>query len=308
MAAWTEAQIPDLSGQTVLVTGANSGLGLNTTRALAAKGAHVLMACRDAEKAKAARQSLLDTQPDARLTLKPLDLSSLASVRALAADLKTEGVALSLLINNAGVMAVPHGHTRDGFETQMGTNHLGHFALTGLLLERLQPGARIVNVASMAHRWTPGINFDDLHWDRRHYRRWQAYGDSKLANLLFTFELHRWLVTRRRDALSVAAHPGYADTHLQFVAAEQKQSKFERWGMTLANAVLAQPAAMGALPSLYAATATGVLGGDYIGPGGFQQMRGHPTKVDCRKAAKSEALAQRLWTVSEAATGVRFGD
>lgn len=307
MARWTEAQIPDLSGQTILVTGANSGLGLNTTRALAAHGAHVLMACRNADKAKEARLSLLADQPDARLTIKPLDLGSLVSVRALAADLKSEGVTLSGLINNAGVMAVPHGHTRDGFEIQMGTNHLGHFALTGLLLDRLLPGARIVNVASMAHRWTPGINFDDLHWDHRRYRRWQAYGDSKLANLLFTFELHRWLVKNRRDALSVAAHPGYADTHLQFVAAEVKQSKVEHWGMTLANAVLAQPAAMGALPSLYAATAAGVVSGDYIGPGGFQQMRGYPAKVGCRKAAKSEALAQRLWAISEAATGVRFG-
>ena len=306
MARWTEAQMPDLGGHTLLVTGANSGLGLNTTRALAAHGAHVLMACRNAEKAEAVRAALLQAQPDARLTIKPLDLGSLASVRALAANLKAEGVKLSGLINNAGVMAVPHGLTQDGFETQMGTNHLGHFALTGLLLDRLLPGARIVNVASMAHRWTPGINFDDLHWKRRRYRRWQAYGDSKLANLLFTFELHRWLVRNRRDALAVAAHPGYADTHLQFVAAEVKQSRLERWGMTVANALLAQPAEMGALPSLYAATAAGVVGGDYIGPGGFQQMRGYPTKVGCRKDAKSEPLAQRLWAISEAETGVRF--
>ncbi len=306
MARWTEAQIPDLTGQTILVTGANSGLGLNTTRALAAHGAQVIMACRNAAKAEAAKQTLLQAQPDAKLIIKPLDLGSLASVRALVGELSFEGVKLSGLINNAGVMAVPHGHTQDGFEIQMGTNHLGHFALTGLLLDRLLPGARIVNVSSMAHRWTPGINFDDLHWDRRHYRRWQAYGDSKLANLLFTFELHRWLATHRRDALAVAAHPGYADTHLQFVAAEQKQSSVERWFMSMGNAVFAQPADRGALPSLYAATAAGVVSGDYIGPDGFQQMRGYPTKVGCRTAAKNVALAQRLWKVSEEATGVRF--
>lgn len=303
---WTEDQIPELSGQVAVVTGANSGLGLNTTRGLAKAGAKVIMACRNPQKAADAASEVRQSAPDADLEIRELDLSKLASVRSFAEGISKDNIKLDLLINNAGIMAVPYGKTAEGFEMQMGTNHLGHFALTGLLLDHLQTAARIVSVASMAHRWTPGINFDDLHWESRRYRRWQAYGDSKLANLLFSFELQRRLQSANSDVVVAAAHPGYAATHLQYVAAEQKQSKLEKWVMAAANAMVAQPAAMGALPSLYAATSEEVHSGDYIGPGGFQQMRGYPTKVGCRKEARSEALAQRLWTHSEQLTAVSY--
>lgn len=304
MAKWSETHMPQLDGRTALVTGANSGLGLDTARALAEHGARVVMACRSADKAAAAADRIRRSMPSAQLDIRALDLADLASVHALADGLGD--LRLDLLINNAGVMAVPYGRTQDGFERQMGTNHLGHFALTGLLLDRLADDGRIVNVASMAHRWTPGIDFEDLHWENRRYRRWQAYGDSKLANLLFSFELSRRLQAAGRQLRCIAAHPGYADTHLQYVAAEQKQSRAEKLLMGAANRIFAQPSHMGALPSLYAATADGIDSGDYIGPDGFQQMRGYPRKVGCRRAARSESRAARLWTLSEELTGVRY--
>ncbi len=305
---WTMQDIPDMTGKTAVITGANSGLGFNTARGLAGKGAKVIMACRTAAKAESARDDILREFPDADLEIRELDLSNLGSVRGFAQGLIDDGIQPDLLINNAGVMAVPYNKTADGFEMQMGTNHLGHFALTGLLLDHMAEGGRIVNVASMAHKWTPAIDFEDLNWERRKYRRWQAYGDSKLANLLFTFELNRRAAKAGKPVTVAAAHPGYAATHLQFVAAEQKKSRVEKIIMDFGNAVFAQPADMGALPSLYAATAGDVDSGDYIGPGGFQQMRGYPRKVGCRKQARSERLAQKLWTLSEDVTGVRYLD
>jgi len=304
MSKWTEADIPDLYGKTVLVTGANSGLGFNTSRALAAHGAHVIMACRTEAKAKAAMAAIRKDVQDAQLEFRPLDLASLDSVGTLAADITADRIQLDLLINNAGVMAVPQSKTADGFEMQIGTNHLGHFALTQQLLPQLQPEARIVSVASMAHRWTPGIKLDDLNWESRKYKRWQAYGDSKLANLLFTFEQQRRLAAAGSQMIAVAAHPGYSSTNLQYVAAEQKQSPVEKVVMKLSNGLFGQSAAMGALPSLYAATATDVNGGDYIGPGGFQQMRGHPKKCGSRNEARDADLAAGLWEKSVALTGV----
>lgn len=302
---WTMQDIPDMSGKLALITGANSGLGFNTTKGLAASGAKVIMACRTVAKAESARDKILSETPGADLEIRQLDLSDLGSVKSFAESIINDGLAPDLLINNAGVMAVPYGKTKDGFEMQIGTNHLGHFALTGLLINQLADGARIVNVASMAHRWTPGINLDDLNWEKRKYKRWQAYGDSKLSNLLFTFELVRRIKKAGKDISAVAAHPGYADTHLQYVAAEQKQSKLEKIVMDI-GALFAQPADMGSLPSLYAATMSDVDSGDYIGPGGFQQMRGYPKKVGCKSTARNEDTAGKLWNLSEQLTQVSY--
>lgn len=304
MSNWTEADIPNLTGKTAIVTGANSGLGFHTARALATAGAHVIMACRNETKANKALDAISTVSPDASVELATLDLASLASVREFANQMN--GRTLDLLINNAGVMAVPFAKTVDGFEMQFGTNHLGHFALTGLLLDQITDGGRVVCLASMAHRWTPAINFDDLGWEKRRYKRWQAYGDSKLANLTFMFELSRRVANAKRNIIVAGAHPGYASTNLQLVAAEQRKSIIERVVMKASNAVVGQPARMGALPSLYAATAAPVASGDYVGPGGIQQLRGHPVKVGCRKKARDPMIGQRLWVVSEQLTDVRY--
>ena len=303
---WTPADIPSLEGCTAVVTGANSGLGLHSTRGLAQAGATVIMACRNQEKAQQAADAIHRDIKDAKLEIASLDLSDLGSVKAFSSSLIKSSTMIDLLLNNAGVMAVPYSTTTDGFEMQIGTNHFGHFALTGLLLNQLRDRARIINVASMAHRWTPGIDFDDIDWKSRRYNRWQAYGDSKLANLLFTFELERRLRSAGSSIMVAAAHPGYSDTHLQYVAAEQKQSRLEKWVMAAANKLVAQPAEMGALPSLYAATAADIASGDYIGPDGFQQMRGYPKKVGCRKLARDPDIAAQLWTLSEQRTGITF--
>lgn len=303
---WTSADIGDLSKQCIVITGANSGLGLHCSKALAAAGADIVMACRNLDKGEAARAEVLEHAPGARVTLAALDLANLDSVRRFAAAQTDAGTPIDVLLNNAGVMAVPFGHTADGFEMQIGTNHFGHFALSAQLAPMLAGDARIVTLSSLAHRWTPGIDLDDIDWQQRRYRRWQAYGDSKLANLLFHFGLARRADKAGRGWTVTAAHPGYADTHLQFVAAEQKQSRLEGLLMGLGNRVLAQSGGMGALPSLYAATAPGLRSGDFIGPGGFQQMRGYPTPVGCRRVARDEALADRLWEISEELTDCRF--
>ncbi|MFP5305026.1 MAG: oxidoreductase, partial [Gammaproteobacteria bacterium] len=281
---WTAADIPPQHGRRFVVTGANSGLGLDTCIALAAAGATVIMACRNPEKAAAAAAELRRRVPSAQPEPMALDLADLASVRSFAAELSARYDRLDVLINNAGVMAIPLQRTRDGFEMQIGTNHFGHFALTGLLFGLLQAtaGARIVNVASLAHRWTRGLDLGDPGFERRRYNKWDAYGKSKLANLLFTFELDRRLRAAHSGVAAVAAHPGYAATNLQFVGPEQEGSALGRALMRFGNALFAQPASMGALPTLYAATAADVHGGDFIGPGGWQQMRGYPRKVGCR--------------------------
>lgn len=302
--AWTEHDIPNQQGKTILVTGANSGLGFHTSRALAAAGARVLMACRSADKAQAARAQILQQVPQADLQILSLDLASLASVKACTQLVLDSTDQLDTLINNAGIMAVPYAQTEDGFEMQIGTNHFGHFALTLGLLPLLNkaPAARVVSVSSMAHNWTPGLDFDDLDWTRRKYRRWQAYGDSKIANLYFSFELGRRLAGS--TVTVAAAHPGYSDTHLQYVAAERKNSTLERAVMWLGNTLFAQPADRGALPSMYAATAADVISGDYIGPDGFQQTRGYPRKVGSNRRSRKRDIAARLWEVSEQRTGL----
>jgi len=289
---WTPDAIGPQSGRTVLVTGANSGIGFETARVLAEKGAGVVLACRNPDKG---REALSRVTGDA--TLMALDLASLESVAAFAEAFAARFDALDLLVNNAGVMVPPFGRTADGFETQFGTNHLGHFALTARLLPMLKdrPGARIVTISSMAHRWGR-MDFGNLNAEKR-YRAWPAYGQSKLANLLFTYELERRLRAAGAGAIAVAAHPGWTATNLQG----------DGLFMRACNRVLAMEPLAGALPTLMAATDPDVRGGDYVGPDGPFGLRGAPTKVASTKASHDPEAARRLWEVSEALTGVRFG-
>jgi NAD(P)-dependent dehydrogenase (short-subunit alcohol dehydrogenase family) len=307
MAAWTTADIPPLTGRTTVVTGANSGLGFETALALARSGARVVLACRDRARGAAAIDRLVLEAPGADVELAGLDLADLASVRTFASDFSAGHDRLDLLVNNAGVMAIPRRETADGFEMQFGTNHLGHFALTGLLLDLLlaTAGSRVVTVSSMAALGSR-IRFDDLQ-GRRHYGKWSAYGQSKLANQQFTLELDRRLARLGSDVISVAAHPGYAATNLQMVAPQMEGSDLMERMSRLANVVFAQSAADGALPSLYAATSPAVGGGQFFGPDRLFGMRGHPKQVPFLKAATDTEAASRLWTVSEELTGVRFG-
>lgn len=296
MQKWTTANIPDLSGKLALVTGANSGLGYETTLALAAKNAEVIMACRNLEKGNAALTQIQNENPNAKLVLMQLDLGNLASVRSFADEVRSKYEYIDLLINNAGIMVPPYGKTVDGFETQFGVNHLGHFALTALLLDLVlaADNSRIVNVSSQAH--TMGkINFDDLQSEKR-YVSWLAYGQSKIANLYFTYELQRKLKAAGKSTISVAAHPGYAATNLQ------GNSGIFNW----MNSFMAQSQEMGALPSLYAATSPNVNGADFIGPHALGGWRGYPIKVKSNKLSYDEAIAARLWQVSEELTGINF--
>jgi len=303
---WTTADIPNLSGKTILVTGANSGLGYETALALAGKGAHVLLACRDQQKGRAADAQIRAAHPTATTTLMPLDLASLADIRRFAETVSAQHRRLDVLVNNAGVMALPYRRTADGFEMQFGTNHLGHFALTGLLLPRLleTPKARIVTVSSGFHRLGT-IRFDDPQWERG-YRKWPAYGQSKVANLLFTYELQRKLTAAKADTISVAAHPGYAATNLQAAGPRMEGSSFAERLSEIGNRLLAQSAAMGAMPQLYAAVAPDVRGGDYFGPSGIGEMWGAPRKVTSNGHSNDPAVARRLWALSEELTGVRY--
>jgi NAD(P)-dependent dehydrogenase (short-subunit alcohol dehydrogenase family) len=299
MPKWTTQAIPDLTGKRAIVTGANSGLGLCTALELARHGAAVVLACRSAERGERALATIRAAVPDADLTLGSLDLADLASVRAFA---ETHGSALDLLINNAGVMALPHRTTADGFELQFGTNHFGHFALTGRLLPGLleRPGARVVTLTSALHR-IGRIDFGDLDAERR-YRKWPVYCRSKLANLVFAKELDR-----RAPFLSVAAHPGYATTNLQQTGPRMGGSKAGEVLFGLLNTLVGQSDAAGAWPSLYAATAPGVEGGECYGPRGPGQSRGAPTRVRTLGRAADPELGRRLWEVSVERTGVTFG-
>ncbi len=303
---WTISNIPYQSGKVVVVTGANSGLGLETARALAAKGAQVVMACRNQKKAKQAAQAILAEFPQANLDLISLDLADLASVRAFADNFNRRYQKLDALCNNAGVMAIPYRQTADGFETQFGVNHLGHFALTGLLLDTLKatPGARVVTVSSMAHRLGK-IDFDNLNGEKS-YRRWSAYGQSKLANLLFTYELQRRFDAAGITVLAMAAHPGWSNTNLQYAGPQMDGSAFMLKANRVANNLFAQSQRMGALPQLYALTASNVAGGAYYGPDGFRGTRGYPTRANSTPRSHNQADAARLWEVSEALTGVLY--
>jgi NAD(P)-dependent dehydrogenase (short-subunit alcohol dehydrogenase family) len=300
---WTADDTPDLTGRTAVITGANTGLGLETAKVLAAHGATVVLAVRNLDKGKEAAATITAATPTAAVEVQQLDLSSLDSVRTAAAELGAAHERIDLLINNAGVMWTPPSRTADGFELQFGTNHLGHFALTGLLLDRLVgvEGSRIVTVSSVGHRIRARIHFDDLQLDHG-YDRVTAYGQSKLANLLFTYELQRRLA---RDpstpTIAVAAHPGGSNTELV-----RNSPPVMRALNTVFGPLVMQSAAMGALPILRAATDAGVKGGQYWGPGGFREVRGYPVLVSSSAQSHDADVQQRLWTVSEELTGVTF--
>jgi NAD(P)-dependent dehydrogenase (short-subunit alcohol dehydrogenase family) len=287
---WTAADIPRLHGRTCLVTGANSGIGLAAARELGRAGGRVVLAVRDPARGEQAAATC-----EGETEVRRLDLADLASVRAFADE--WDGP-IDLLINNAGVMATPEQRTKDGFELQIGTNHLGHFALTNLLLRHVTD--RVVTVSSGAPRGG-SIRLDDLNWERGRYQRWLAYGQSKLANLLFTLELQRRLAEAGSDLRAVAAHPGWAATNLQ----HHTESRLQDSLMAIGNRVWAQSDEMGALPTLYAATQD-IPGGSFVGPDGFAEQRGHPRLVGRSKAASDEETARRLWELSEELTGTTF--
>jgi NAD(P)-dependent dehydrogenase (short-subunit alcohol dehydrogenase family) len=314
-ARWVAADIPDQSGRTAVITGGNSGIGYAAAGYLAARGARVVLACRDAAKTAAAAGEIARQAAQARLAgaavagdegagvqveVVPLDLASLESVRAAGEEIRSRYPRLDLLINNAGVMMPPYGRTSDGFELQFGTNHLGHFALTGLVLPSLTqvPGSRIVTVSSNGHK-VGRIHFDDLGFTRR-YRRMSAYGQSKLANLLFTYELQRRLAAAGDPTIAVAAHPGTSDTALT--------RHLPVWMQVGARLSPSQDARMGALPTVRAATDPAAAGGDYYGPGGLAELTGPPRLVRSSARSHDDEVARRLWAVSEELTGVSYLD
>ncbi len=297
MGHWTSKDVTEQTGRTAIVTGSNSGIGYEAAKVLAEKGADVVLACRDTSKGDEAADEIRAAGVSGSVEVAVLDLADLESVRAFADAFKRDHDRLDLLINNAGVMMPPKSQTADGFELQFGTNHLGHFALTARLFELLDAteGARVVNVASMAHRFGT-MNFDDLQWERRSYNKSASYGQSKLANLLFTYELQRRLDAAGSAVVATAAHPGWTRTNLQ------RHSGIAE----MLNPVFAMPQWQGALPTLYAAVEPGAVGGGYYGPKGLMEMRGYPGKVGSTPESRDEHKARRLWEVSEDLTGVRF--
>ena len=303
---WTQQDIPDLAGNVVVITGANSGLGLESTKAIVAKGATVVMACRNVGKAEQAMAEVLAAQPNATLNVMQLDNASLHSVRTFAEAFKTAFDRLDLLLNNAGVMAIPRTLTEDGFEMQLGVNHLAHFALTGHLLDVLTqtPGSRVHSTSSSA-AFNGRINFDDLMGEKE-YSRWTAYGQSKLANALFATELDRRLKAAGHDTLSNSSHPGLVMTNLQANSLGQSGAPLvERILYSIAAPLLAQDISMGVLPQLYASTAPDAKGGLFYGPKTFR-LRGYPAVQKCNDILEDEAVRKRFWEVSEELTGVRY--
>jgi NAD(P)-dependent dehydrogenase (short-subunit alcohol dehydrogenase family) len=299
---WTTADIPDQSGRVAVVTGANTGLGFWTAAALAHKGARVVLAVRNLDKGKEAAGRVEQANPNAVVNVQQLDLTSLDAIRDAAEALKAAHQRIDLLINNAGVMYTDKGTTKDGFELQFGTNHLGHFALTGLLLDRLLPveGSRVVTVSSVGHRILAKIHFDDLQWERS-YNRVAAYGQSKLANLMFTYELQRRLEAKGAPTQALAAHPGGSNTELtRNIPGVIKPIADVVWPL------FSQSAEMGALPTLRAAADPAARGGQYYGPDGIGEQRGHPKLVQSSKQSHDEAQQRRLWEVSEELTGVTY--
>jgi NAD(P)-dependent dehydrogenase (short-subunit alcohol dehydrogenase family) len=303
---WTAEDMPDQSGRVAIVTGGNSGIGYEAARALARKGAEVILAVRNTEKGEAAQQQIQAELPSASVELMTLDLSDLSNVQAFAQVFLRRHHSLDLLVNNAGVMATPCIQTKDGFELQFGTNHLGHFALTAHLLPTLlaTPGARVVTVSSSVHR-RGKINFDNLDGSDG-YSRWGAYGQSKLANLLFAYELQRRLAGLDTELISVACHPGFTATNLQASGIMMDGGPVHERVIKTVNRLFAQESSMGALPTLYAATAPEMHGGEYVGPNGFMQIRGYPALERSSSRSYDEADARRLWEVSEALTDVAY--
>ncbi|SNT30826.1 NAD(P)-dependent dehydrogenase, short-chain alcohol dehydrogenase family [Streptosporangium subroseum] len=303
---WTAADVPGQHGRVAVITGANTGVGFETAKVLAARGASVVLAVRDVDKGKRAAAQITASVADADIRVQRLDLASLASVRAAADELRDTHARIDLLINNAGVMYTPRSVTEDGFELQLGTNHLGHFALTGLLLDKMLrvPRSRVVTVSSAGHRQGGPIDFDDLDWNTNEYSRVAAYGHSKLANLMFTYELQRRL-SGKGEPIATAAHPGGSDTGGSR-ASVSRQSALFRAAFALVRPLLIQSSEMGALPTLRAATDPAVQGGQYYGPDGFSESKGHPKVVKSSARSYDTAAQRRLWTISEELTGVSF--
>lgn len=302
---WTAADMPDQHGRIAIITGGTGGLGLETARVLATRGATVVLAGRDPAKLDAASSQLAAAQPGASVQKAEIDLSSLESIRKAAAELGGRYPAIDLLINNAGVMMPPYGLTKDGYELQFGTNHLGHFALTGLLISQLlaTPGSRVVTVSSNAHR-AGRMNFDDLSSARR-YRRSAAYGQSKLANLMFTYELQRRLSAAGAQTMAVAAHPGTVRTDLtRHLSALSNAAIGPRFSSL--NSWFVQGVAMGALPILRAATDPAAVGGTYYGPDAFGQLTGYPVVVTSTTRSHNRQAQRRLWVESEQLTGITY--
>lgn len=301
---WTTDNIPDLTGKVIIVTGANSGIGFEAAKEFARKGAQTILACRNMEKAESALAEIKAEIPDASVEIMQLDLASLASVRQFAETFKAKYSQLDVLANNAGIMMVPYGKTEDGFERQFGTNHLGHFALTGLLLDTLlaTPGSRVVNVSSMGHRMGK-IDFDNLMYDDGNgYSSPSAYGRAKLANLLFTYEMQRRLESAGETTLALAAHPGTSNTNL---ANHLMQSWYAKLLMPVMMG-MSQTSAMGAMPTIRAATDPTAKNGQYYGPSGFMEQRGYPVVVGSNDASHNLEDARRLWEVSEELTGIKY--
>ncbi|MDK2408308.1 SDR family NAD(P)-dependent oxidoreductase [Aphanizomenon sp. PH219] len=295
---WNTENILSQKGRIVIVTGSSSGIGYETARVLANKQASVIIAVRNLEKGNKALAKIIQQNKDADVRVMELDLANLASVNNFAENFQKNYSRLDLLINNAGVMIPPYSKTTDGFELQFGTNHLGHFALTGQLLKLLisTKASRIVNVSSGAHNFG-NLDFDDLNWEKRNYAQWTAYGDSKLANLYFTYELDRKLKEQGINTVVTASHPGWTATELQRTAGDV---------MKYLNGIFAQDITMGALPTLRAAIEEGLKGAEYFGPNGFMEISGYPVKVESNQLSKDRAIAQKLWVVSEQLTGVKF--
>ncbi len=308
MHAWSAQHVPPQGGKVAVVTGANSGLGWQIAQTLAAKGAQVVMGCRDTAKGELAAHAIRTRYPRARIEVEALDLADLASVCRFADAGADRHGRVDILCNNAGVMFLPLRHTRDGFEMQMGTNHLGHFALTGLLLPALRAShrARVVTMSSGFNRLGK-IRLDNMLAERG-YNKYRAYCDSKLANLMFTLELQRRFDQACLPILSVAAHPGYAATHLQFAGPEMANSSLGTFAMRLSNRLVAQSADVGALPAIHAATAVDVDGGAYIGPAHLCETRGYPAEARIPRQARDVRMGKRLWEKSEQLTGVRYLD
>jgi NAD(P)-dependent dehydrogenase (short-subunit alcohol dehydrogenase family) len=303
-ANWTTNDIPDLTGKVIIVTGANSGIGYEAALEFARKGGRTILACRSMDKAQTALSQIQAQVPNAQAEIMQLDLASQASIHAFAEAFNANYDRLDLLINNAGIMMVPYGTTEDDFERQFGTNHLGHFALTGLLMDRIlaTPGARVVNISSTGHRMG-SMDFDNLMYAQGEgYSPSRAYGRSKLANLLFTYELQRRFEALGADAMATAAHPGGSNTNL----ANHMQDRLLFKILMPISARMMQSAAMGALPTLRAAVDPQAQGGDYFGPGGFMEQRGYPVKVESNKDSHSAEDARRLWSVSEQLTGITY--
>lgn len=302
---WTQKDIPDLTGKIVVITGANSGLGFECAKTMAAKGATVVMTVRNLQKGESARAEIQKEQPNASLDLMQLDVGDLSSVRSFATAFKDKYDRLDILLNNAGVMAIPRQETPDGFEMQLGVNHLGHFALTGLLLDVITqtPNARIHNVSSSAH-YTGTIHFDDLMGEQA-YNRWGAYGQSKLANVLFTFELQKRLTSAGHGTIANTSHPGLVIGNLQANSVEQSGTGIEGFVYRIIEPILAQDISMGVLPMLYAITAEDAKGGVFYGPRTFN-LRGYPAEKEAKKEAHDADTRRRFWEVSEQLTGVVF--